>query len=44
MSVEGALRFEISADAAAQANLSISSRLLGVSYRLAPVSPKFRLD
>jgi hypothetical protein len=44
ISVDGVLRFEISADAAAQANLSISSRLLAVSYRLAPVSPKFRLD
>ncbi len=44
LSVDGALRFEISADAATEANLAISSRLLAVSYRLAPGSPKFRLD
>lgn len=44
INVDGSLRFEISAAAAQQAKLSISSRLLAVSYRLTPGSPKFSVD
>lgn len=42
MLVQGTLRFEISQEAAAQAGLTISSRLLAVSYRFSVGSPKFR--
>lgn len=42
LSLDGSLRFEISRQAAAQARLTISSRLLSVSYKFSPGSPKFR--
>ncbi|WP_206668722.1 YfiR family protein [Lacisediminimonas profundi] len=42
LSIDGSLRFEISQQAPAQARLTISSRLLSVSHKFSPGSPKFR--
>ncbi len=40
--IHGNLRFEVSQQAAEEAKLEISSRLLSVAWNFAPASPKFR--